>query len=118
MNFFIAAVVGLVSGLTSGVFGVGGGIVMVPAMMLLMRLDPKVAVATSLVVIVPTALAGSAVNHSFGRIDWRVGFALVPLAVVGGIAGSWFKEQVPAELLKQGFGGFLILVGIRLLFFK
>jgi uncharacterized membrane protein YfcA len=118
MHFFIAGLVGLVSGLTSGLFGVGGGIVMVPAMMLLMRLDPKVAVATSLVVIVPTALAGSIVNHSFGRIDWRVGLALVPLAIVGGLVGSWFKEQVPSDLLKQGFGGFLVLVGLRLLFVK
>ena len=118
MNYLLAGVIGLVSGVTSGLFGVGGGIIMVPAMVLLMKLEMKVAVATSLAVIIPTALAGSIQNHALGRIDWRVAWALIPLAVVGGWGGTWLKEQVPAEPLKQAFGGFLLLVGLRLLFFK
>ena len=115
MNYLLPAFIGLISGIASGIFGVGGGIVMVPAMVFLMQMDAKVAVATSLTVIVPTALAGSLMNHSFGRIDWKVGLALIPLAVVGGLAGTWFKEQISSATLKQAFGGFLILVGIRLL---
>jgi uncharacterized protein len=118
MNYLLAGIIGLVSGLASGLFGVGGGIVMVPAMVLAMKLDMKVAVATSLVVIIPTSLAGSILNHSFGRIDWRVVLALAPLAIVGGLAGTWLKEQIPSLDLKRAFGGFLILVGLRLLLFK
>ena len=118
MNYLMAGIIGLVSGATSGLFGVGGGIVMVPAMTLLMKLDMKAAVATSLVVIIPTSLAGSILNQSFGRIDWRVAIALIPLAVFGSIGGTWVKEQVASNSLKQAFGGFLVLVGFRLLFFK
>jgi uncharacterized membrane protein YfcA len=99
-------------------FGVGGGIILVPAMVLLMKMDMKIAVATSLVVIIPTSLAGSVLNHSFGRIDWRAALAVAPVAILGGLAGTWLKEQVPSENLKQIFGGFLVLVGCKLLFFK
>jgi hypothetical protein len=118
MNYFFAAMVGLVSGVTSGLFGVGGGVIMVPAMVLLLKCDMKLAVATSLAVIVPTALASSVLNHTFGRIDWRLAAAMVVPAIVGGLASTWFKEQVPSEVLKRVFGGFLIVVGARLLLFK
>jgi len=118
MNYLLGALIGLVSGITSGLFGVGGGIIMVPAMVLLLKLDMKVAVATSLVVIIPTSLAGSALNHAFGRIDWRVVLALAPLAMLGGLGGTWLKEQLASADLKRAFGGFLILVGARLLFFR
>lgn len=118
MNLLLSGIIGLVSGVTSGLFGVGGGIIMVPAMVLLMKLDMKIAVASSLVIIIPTSLAGSVLNHSFGRIDWRVVAAIVPLAVLGGLGGTWLKEQIASADLKRAFGGFLILVGIRLLCFK
>jgi len=118
MNYLLAVVIGLVGGLTSGLFGVGGGIIMVPAMVLLMQTDMKAAVATSLAVIVPTTLASSLLNQSFGRIDWRLVAALAVPAIVGGLASTWFKEHVPSEVLKRLFGGFLLVVGLRLLFFK
>jgi len=118
MNYLIAAVVGLVGGLTSGLFGVGGGIIMVPALVMLVKCDMKVAVATSLAVIVPTTLAGSILNQSFGRIDWRLVAALAVPAILGGLASTYWKEHIPSEVLKRVFGGFLILVGAKLLFFK
>jgi uncharacterized membrane protein YfcA len=105
-------------GLTSGLFGVGGGIIMVPALVLLMQADMKSAVATSLAVIVPTTLASSLLNHSYGRIDWRLVAALAVPAILGGLASTWFKEQIPSEILKRVFGGFLLLVGARLLLLK
>ncbi len=118
MNYLIAGIIGLVSGVTSGLFGVGGGVVMVPAMMVLMKLDLKSAIATSLVVIIPTAITGSIQNHMLDKINWPAAFSLVPMAMVGGWSGTWFKEQIPAGNLQQIFGGFLVLVGLKLMFFK
>ena len=118
MYYLIAGLIGLLGGVTSGMFGVGGGIILVPAMVLFMKLNMKIAVATSLVVIIPTSLAGSVLNHSFGGIDWRAALAMAPLAVVGGLGGTWVKEQIPSANLQQIFGGFLVLVGCKLLFFK
>jgi len=118
MNYLLAAAIGLVGGLTSGLFGVGGGIIMVPALVMLMQADMKSAVATSLAVIVPTTLASSILNNSYGRIDWRLVAALAVPAILGGLASTWFKEQIPSETLKKAFGGFLLIVGARLLLFK
>ncbi len=121
MHFLIAAMIGLVSGVTSGLFGVGGGIVMVPAMVLLLSppiRDIKQAIGTSLVVIIPTALMGSWKHAQQGNIDWRTAVALAPLAVAGSYLGAWLTTYIHADNLKRAFGGFIILVGAKLLFGK
>ena len=118
MQYFIAALIGLAGGLSSGLFGVGGGIVMVPAMVYLLHTNIKTAVGTSLVVIIPTALTGALKHQQLGNIDWRMAASLVPLAIVGGFVGAALTRPLPAETLKKLFGGFMILAGCRLLFFK
>ena len=121
MHYFIAGIIGLVSGIASGLFGVGGGIVMVPAMMFLLSppiRDIKQAVGTSLVVIIPTALVGSLKHFQQGNVDWRTALSLAPLALVGSYFGAWLTTHIAADNLKRAFGGFIILVGAKLLFFK
>lgn len=121
MHYLIAGIIGLFSGITSGLFGVGGGIIMVPAMVLLLSppiRDIKQAVGTSLVVIIPTALMGSYKHFNQGNIEWRTALSLAPLAIAGSYLGVWLTTQVSADNLKRAFGGFVILVGLKLLFFK
>lgn len=121
MHFVIAGLIGLVSGVTSGLFGVGGGIVMVPAMMYFLpgqMRDIKMAIGTSLAVIIPTALMGSFKHYQQGNINWQTVLALVPLAVVGGLLGAKLTTVIHADQLRRAFGGFIIVVGCRLLFFK
>ena len=121
MHFLVASLIGLVSGVTSGLFGVGGGIVMVPAMLLLLSppiRDIKQAIGTSLVVIIPTALVGSIKHFGQGNVDWRTALALAPLAIVGGYLGAWLTTHIPADNLKRAFGFFMVLVGLRLALLK
>lgn len=121
MNYLVAGLVGLVGGITSGLFGVGGGVVMVPAILLLLGAqvgDIKTAIGTSLAVIVPTALIGSWKHHTQGNVKWDVVAALVPTALAGGYIGAWLTTKIPADDLKRMFGGFLVVVGGKLLFFK
>lgn len=118
MNFLLAGIIGLAGGVASGMFGVGGGIVMVPAMIYLMHLEPHKAVGTSLLVIIPTALMGSFKHHGQGNLVWNVALTLIPTAILGGYAGAWLTRFLSGEDLKRAFGGVLILVGLRLLFFK
>ncbi len=121
MNFFMAGLIGLIGGITSGLFGVGGGVVMVPAMLLLLGsevTDIKKAIGTSLAVIVPTALVGTWKHHSQDNVKWQVVAALLPMALAGGYLGAWLTTKIQAEDLKRMFGGFLLLVGCKLLFFK
>ena len=121
MHYLIAGIIGLASGLASGLFGIGGGIVMVPAMLFFLSppiRDIKQAVGTSLLVIIPTALMGSYKHFTQGNLEWRTALALAPLAIAGSYPGAWLTTQIAADNLKRAFGGFLILVGVKLLFFK
>jgi uncharacterized protein len=118
MQYIIAGLIGLISGLTSGLFGVGGGIVMVPAMVYLLTMDIKLAVGTSLAVIIPTALSGVFKHTHLGNVDWKVALSLAPTAIIGSYLGAWLTKEISSANLKRAFGGFLILVGIRLLLAK
>jgi uncharacterized membrane protein YfcA len=118
MQYLIAALIGAVSGVMSGLFGVGGGIVMVPAMMFFMKMDIKLAVGTSLAVIIPTAIMGSFKHFNMGNVDWRVSLMLAPTAIAGSYFGAWLTKSIESGNLKRAFGGFLVLVGLRLAFFK
>jgi hypothetical protein len=118
MQYLIAALIGLAGGVSSGLFGVGGGIVMVPAMVYLLNVNIKTAIGTSLLVIIPTALTGAIKHHQLGNIDWRMAVSLAPMAIAGGFLGAALTKHLPADTLKKMFGGFIILAGCRLLFFK
>lgn len=117
MYYLIAGLIGLVSGVTSGLFGVGGGIIMVPAMMMLMGVDIKVAIGTSLAVIIPTALMGS-FKHYPHNVDLKVAFSLAPTAILGSYVGAWLTTIISSNGLKRGFGIFLVLVGLKIFFGK
>lgn len=121
MHYFIAGIIGLVSGIISALFGVGGGLIMVPLMILLLSppiRDFKQAVGTSLAVIIPTALMGSWEHNKQHNIEWRTVLALAPTAVLGSYFGAQLVKIIHADDLKRGFGGFLVLVGLKLIFFK
>jgi hypothetical protein len=121
MHILVAGIIGLVSGVTSGLFGVGGGIVMVPALLFFLSppiRDIKQAIGTSLAVIIPTALMGSWKHHHQANIHWLTALSLAPMAILGGYLGAWLTTQIAAENLRRAFGGFVVLVGLRLLFFK
>lgn len=118
MEYLIAGLIGILSGIASGLFGVGGGIVMVPAMVFFLKMDIKIAVGTSLAVIIPTALTGTLKHLSLGNVDWRVALSLVPTAMCGSYLGAWLTKDISSGNLKRAFGGFLILVGAKLVLGK
>ncbi|MDG2486538.1 MAG: sulfite exporter TauE/SafE family protein [Roseibacillus sp.] len=113
-------VVGLAAGLVGALCGVGGGILMVPAFVLALGMGQKHAVATSLAVVVVTALAGTA-NHVLRKsdlIDWR----LVACTAVGAAVAAWYGTELMRSMSNQQltriFGILLILVGARMLMLK
>lgn len=118
MIYVSAALIGLFSGLVSGLFGVGGGIIMVPAMIFFMGLPIHIAVGTSLAVIIPTALMGTYKHNSQHNIEWFMALSLAPTAMLGGLLGAHLTTILSASSLKRAFGGLLLAVGFKLLFFK
>jgi uncharacterized membrane protein YfcA len=108
-------VIGLVAGLFSALFGVGGGIVIVPLLILLVGLDGRVATGTSLAAIGITALVGTIFYAFEGHVDVAHA-ALVGLpAAVGAVAGSTIQQRVSARALSLAFAG--LLAGLALWLF-
>lgn len=107
-------VVGLGAGLLSGLFGVGGGVVIVPALVLLLRYDQRRAAGTSLAAIVPTASVGVIAYAVAGNVDWAVAFILAAGAVVGAQVGSWLLPRLPVPALQIGFTAFLVAAAVSL----
>lgn len=108
---------GLVTGVLSGLLGVGGGILMVPAMIYFWQFEPKLAVGTSLAVMIPTSLVGALRHHySYGNVDWALAAVLAVGAVVGtGLLGAPLAELLPGDVLKKVFGIALLLVALNML---
>jgi uncharacterized membrane protein YfcA len=106
---------GLTTGILAGLLGVGGGIIMVPAMILLFGIPPVVAKGTSAAVIIPTAVMGTWRNRARGNADLRaaaiVGVAGIVTAAVGGILADKMSDDLSNVL----FGTLLVLVALRLL---
>ncbi|MES2660159.1 MAG: sulfite exporter TauE/SafE family protein [Verrucomicrobiota bacterium] len=117
MKFLIPAIlIGLVAGLLGALCGVGGGLVMVPAFITLLGTEHKQAVATSMAVIIVTALAATANNSRIvGLIDWRI-VATVGLASA---VAAWFGTDLMRSLsnhtLTRIFGCVLLVFGVRML---
>lgn len=108
--------VGLTAGFFSGLFGVGGGIVLVPLLILVAGYTQRMASGTSLAAVLPTALAGAASYASTGSIDWISGILLAGGAVAGSLLGTWLLDRIPAGLLRWLFVIFLVAVAVRLFF--
>ncbi len=104
---------GLLTGVLSALFGVGGGLVMVPFMVLALGSDQHLAEGTSLLVIVPTAIVGVIAHTRRGYVS----FKHAALLAVGGVAGSFLGATIALQLeegaLQVIFGAFLALMGVR-----
>ncbi len=105
-----------VSGVLSGLLGVGGGLLMVPILVMILGKDMHVAVATSLAIIVPTAIAGVLVHSAAGRVDVRLFLICACFAVAGGILGSWLVGSVSAAVLRRLFAVVMLIVAVRMFF--
>lgn len=109
-------VIGLAAGTLAGLLGIGGGVLMVPAMVLLMGFEQHVAQGTSLLVIIPAAVAGSWTHHGHGRLVLRDAGALATGGVVGALIGSLTALSLDEGLLQRLFAILLIGVALRMLF--
>ena len=108
--------VGIVGGVLSGLFGVGGGIVMVPLLIMLAGMDQRRASATSLVAIVPTSIVGAISYGVAGHVDLVAGIAISAGGIVGSLIGARLLRTLPIGWLRWLFIALLIVVAIRLFF--
>ena len=107
--------VGALAGLIAGMLGLGGGVVIVPALALvfpLLGIPPAVlmhlAIGTSLAVIVPTSMSSTWAHYQRGAVDGQLLRLLLPGLVPGALLGGWLADRLPSALLGRIFGVFVI----------
>lgn len=115
-QFLVALGIGLVSGIFAGLAGIGGGVVIVPASVLLLGLDQHVAQGTSLAAIVLTAISGSLVNMRNKRVDLRDSLMIGLGGVGGSLVGSRLALAVEGQTLSLAFGLLVLFVAARTLY--
>jgi len=117
MNYALYLLVGLAAGFLSALLGIGGGVIMVPLLVLLLGADMKIAVGTSLAYIVPVALSG-ALQHSYrGQIMWKALLLVVPCGLIGTYLGVRASDVLSGPMLKRMFGVLMVVVGIKMALF-
>lgn len=99
----------------SGLFGVGGGSVMVPLLILMLGFDPRVATATSLAAITVIATAGAITHAIYGNVVWTAAAVVAVPAIVGAVVGTTLQQRVPREWISVGLAVLLVIGAIDLL---
>ena len=109
-----AIAAGLAAGVVSGMFGVGGGVIFVPALVFIYDVGQVEAEATSLIAIVPVALVGAWRQHGYGNVRVREGLAVGVLAAFGAFGGVALANALPERTLEIGFAGLMVFVALQL----
>ena len=113
---------GAVAGIMAGLFGVGGGAIIVPMLLFVfaaLQFAPEqvahIAVGTSFATIVLTSLASMRAHHLLGNVRWSIWLGMAPGLVIGVIAGSWLASRMSAASLRSAIALFLLFVALQML---
>lgn len=116
MTWLLVALIGLVAGVVSGLFGVGGAVVIVPALVLLAKLPQHTANGTSLAsLLLPVGLLGALEYYKRGQVNIAYAAIIAAGLFVGALAGAQLAGGMSDTTLRRAFGGFLLLVAGKLL---
>lgn len=117
-TILILLLIGLLAGFLSSMVGIGGGLVIVPALVLFLGMDQKMAQGTSLLIIaLPVTAAGAFAYYKGGNLDWRPAMIIAATFLVGGYLGGIVAQKTDPGLIRKLFALLLIYVAIKFLFF-
>lgn len=108
-------ILGLVAGLVSGLFASGGGMILVPAYVYILKMEDAKARATSIFCILPMVIASGIFYYKNQYINWKIGILCAIGGIIGGYVGARLLKKLPTKYLKLSFALFLIYVSIRLI---
>ena len=106
--------IGVAAGFFGALFGVGGGVIVVPLLIMLLSYDGKVSTGTSLAVIALTAAFGVAAYGALGKVHWTQAAAVGLPALAGTLLGTWLQQRVSSRFLVGVFSALLVAVAVRL----
>lgn len=116
LNTFALIAIGAAAGVLSGMFGIGGGTLIVPALVLWLGMSQRLAAGTSVAAILPTAIVGAVTYGAAGQVDWVAAIALAVGIILGAQLGSFLLVRVRLAVLQWGFMVFLAVVIVSLWF--
>ncbi|RLE31241.1 sulfite exporter TauE/SafE family protein [Candidatus Acetothermia bacterium] len=113
--YAFAALLGLIAGIVSGMFGIGGGTVFVPSLAVFLGLDIVTAVATSLFVMIPTTIIGAAKHWMQGNLHMELALPLILGIIIGTQIGPRIGSKIPKKRLRQLFGIVLLYAAVNMI---
>lgn len=112
-------ILGLAAGILSSMVGIGGGIVIVPALVFVFAMSQKMAQGTSLALLLPPIGIFAVINYyKAGYVDMKIAGILIVSFIVGSFIGSKIALGLPDNIIKKTFGIFLLAVSLKYLFFS
>ena len=118
MPIVLVALIGLAAGILSGLFGIGGGVVIVPLLVLVLGFTAQQAVGTSLAaLLLPVGLLGAIQYWQAGQINLLYACLLAAGLLIGAFLGARFGLSLPSEAVQRAFGVLLVVIGLRLTLF-
>jgi uncharacterized membrane protein YfcA len=113
-TYVLVGLLGLAAGVLAGLFGVGGGLLFVPALSLGLGLTQLHAEATSLLAILPTVIAGGLQQLRYGNVRWREAVWMGVAAIAGVEGGVQLAEELPQHTLRQLFSVLILIVAAQI----
>jgi uncharacterized membrane protein YfcA len=107
-------VLGLCAGAIAASLGLGGGVIFVPALVVLFGFEQHIAQGTSLAVIFPTAIVATIAHTRRGNVRWRLAIPIGMAGIVGAVIGAQIALRLDPDVLRQMFGVFLMLLAVRM----
>jgi uncharacterized protein len=118
-TIIILLIIGVITGVMAGMLGIGGGLVVIPSLVMVMGLSQQSAQGTSLAMMLPPIGIIAAYNYyKAGYVDIKFALLLAIAFIIGSYFGSKIAVKLPQEVLKKIFGVFLVLVAAKMLFWK
>jgi uncharacterized membrane protein YfcA len=113
---FKSILIGLATGLANGVFGSGGGTILVPCLVFFMDVEDHKAHATAISVILPISIVSSVIYYKYNVIDISLTVKVIFGSVIGGFVGSMLLNKISVDILRKIFGTFMIIAAFRMVF--
>lgn len=109
-------IIGLLAGIICGLFGTGGGMILVPAFIYMLKVEPKKARGTSLFCMLIMVIVSSIFYYKKNYIDWKIGGLCAIGGIIGGYLGAKILKKIPDYVLKILFTSFIAYYSFRMLF--
>ncbi|MHC5011356.1 MAG: TSUP family transporter [Planctomycetota bacterium] len=116
VQILILVALGLTAGTLGSLLGLGGGFLIVPALILLMDKEAKIATGTAIAVIVPTMIVALWRRGGYEHVDWKTAAVLAVGAIVGAMLGSWLSTKASDLVIRRIFAGVLLFLAAVLFF--